>query len=61
MSPGEHVFGGVLTGRPFFVTSVGVVLTVVLVQCRSMSKDSIPVVSLSVPNSHRQVLGIPKL
>ena len=55
MSPGEPVFGGVLTGRRFFVTSVG------LVRCRYMSKDSIPVVSLSVPNSRHRVLDIPNL
>ena len=39
VSPGEPVFGGVLTGRRFFVMSVEVVLTMGLIRCRSMSKD----------------------
>ena len=50
--------GGVLTGRRFFVTSVEVVLTVGLVWCHSMSKDSISVVLLSVPNSRHRVLFV---
>ena len=41
--------------------SVDVMLTGGLIRCRSMSKDSIPVVSLSVLNSRRQVLDITKL
>ena len=61
VSSEEPIFGEVLTGRQLYVTSMEVVSTVGLVRCRSMSKDLIPVVSLSVPNSHRQVLGIPKL
>ena len=60
MSSEGLVYGEVLTGRRFFVTSVEVASTVGLVRRRSRSKDVYLVVLLGVPNSHRQVLGTPK-
>ena len=58
VNPGEPVFGGVLKGRRFFVTSVEVASTVGLVLPCSMSKNMYLIILLGVPNSHLKVLGI---
>ena len=54
------VYGEVLKGQRLSVTSVDVASTVGLVRRRSRSKDVYLVALLSVPNSLRPVLGIPR-
>ena len=54
------VYGEVLTGMRFFMTSVEVASTMNLGRLRSILKDVFLVVLIGVPNIHLLVLGTPK-